>query len=175
VGKALAIARRDTIHVGHPLIDTDFPLGVLDADWLPRVAERDWVVFLRDRRIRTKPAELLAFREHGVRVFWVAGKKDLSVWGTLVRLVNRWPDIERIIAARGPGPWFMAINENEIVELPPPAEGRARPGRQRASIDERGGSPGRARPRREDGAERAVIALTDRVMTEHAHTLERLR
>src|SRR5690242_8839623 len=90
VGKAIAIARRDAIHVGHPLIESDFPLGTLDIDWLPRVAAKDWVVLLRDRRIRTKHAELSAFREHDVRAFWVAGKKDLSVWGTLVRLVNRW-------------------------------------------------------------------------------------
>jgi len=121
VGKAVAIARRDTVHAGHPLIVEDFPLGILDTAWLPRVGRMDWIVVLRDRRIRTKPAELLAFRRHGVRVFWVAGKKDLSVWDTLVRLVNRWPDIERIVAVRGRGPWFMAINENEIVEIPLPA------------------------------------------------------
>jgi hypothetical protein len=122
VGKAITIARRDSIHVGHPLIEADFPLGIVDADWLPKVAARDWVVFLRDRRIRTKPAELLAFREHRVRVFWVAGKKNLSVWGTLVRLVNHWPRIERIVLSRGRGPWFMAINESEIVEIPVAAE-----------------------------------------------------
>ena len=125
VGKALAIARRDTVHVGHPLIAGDFPLGILDMEWLPRVGSMDWIVFLRDRRIRTKPTELLAFRRHAVRVFWIAGKRDLSVWDTLVRLVNRWPEIERVAATRGPGPWFMAINENEIVEIPLPAADRA--------------------------------------------------
>jgi hypothetical protein len=130
VGKALAIARRDTVHVGHPLIAGDLPLGILDTEWLPRVGRLDWIVVLRDRRIRTKPAELSAFRRHGARVFWVAGKKDLSVWDTLVRLVNRWPDIERIVAARGRGPWFMAINENEIVEIPLPSADSAQPERQ---------------------------------------------
>jgi hypothetical protein len=118
VGKAITIARRDSIHVGHPLIEADFPLGILDADWLPKVAARDWVVLLGDRRIRTKAAELLVFREHRARAFWVAGKKNLSVWGTLVRLVNHWPRIERIVLSRGPGPWFMGINESEIVEMP---------------------------------------------------------
>jgi hypothetical protein len=117
VGKALAIARRDTVHAGHPLIVEDFPLGTLDTEWLPGVGRMDWIVILRDRRIRTKPAELLAFRRHAVRVFWVAGKKDLSVWDALVRLVNRWLEMERIVATRGPGPWFMAINENEITEI----------------------------------------------------------
>src|SRR5437660_3348228 len=126
VGKAIAVARRDCIHVGHPMIATEFPLGILDTDWIPKAAANDWVVLVRDRRIRTKPAELLAFREHGVRAFWVAGKKDLSVWGALVRLVNRWPDIERIVARRGPGPWFMAINDAGIAELPLPTEKRDR-------------------------------------------------
>lgn len=126
VGKAIAIARRDSIHVGHPMIATEFPLGTVDTDWIPRAAANDWVVLLRDRRIRTKPAELLVFREHSMRAFWVAGKKDLSIWGTLVRLVNRWPDIERIVARRGPGPWFMAINDADITELLLPIEKRDR-------------------------------------------------
>jgi hypothetical protein len=127
VGKAVAIARRDTVHVGHPLVEAELPLGILDVEWIPTVAKHDLVVLLCDRRIRTKPAELLALREHRVRVFWVAGKKNLSVWATLVRLVHRWPEMERIVAARGPGPWFMAVNEGEIVEIPLPSGSRARP------------------------------------------------
>jgi hypothetical protein len=70
---------------------------------------------------------LLAFRQHGVRAFWLAGKKNLSVWGQLDRLVKHWPEIERIVMTRGTGPWFMAINENEIAELPLEPEDPARP------------------------------------------------
>jgi hypothetical protein len=57
LGKALAAARRDTVHVGHPLIP-ECPFGVLDPDWIPVVAERGVVVIGRDKHIRTKPGEV---------------------------------------------------------------------------------------------------------------------
>jgi hypothetical protein len=60
---------------------------------------------------------LAAFKADGLRVFWMAGKKDLSNWGNLVRFVRRWEDIEGTIASRGAGPWFMAINEGNITEI----------------------------------------------------------
>lgn len=116
VGKALAIARRDVIHAGHALIP-EVPLGALDPDWMPGVARRGLAVVARDRRIRTKPAEVALLRQHQLRVFWIAGKKDLSTWDSLVRLVRRWDEIDRVLRDRGQGPWFMAINETSITEL----------------------------------------------------------
>lgn len=61
---------------------------------MPAVAARDLVVIARDRRIRTKPQELQRFAEVGLRVFWIAGKKDLPTWGWLVRVVRHWDAIE---------------------------------------------------------------------------------
>ncbi len=116
VGKALAIARRDVIHTGHPLIP-EAPLGALDPDWIPEVAGRGLAVIGRDRRILTKPAEIALLRQHRLRVFWVAGKRDLSNWDYLVWLVRRWNNIERVLQDRGQGPWFMAIYETKISEL----------------------------------------------------------
>lgn len=116
LGKALEAARKDTIHAGHKLIP-ECPLGVLDPDWIPAVAARDLIVIARDKRIRTKPQELQRFREAGLRVFWIAGKKDMSTWGWLDRLVRHWPSIERTIAERGLGPWFYAINDGGLREI----------------------------------------------------------
>lgn len=73
LGKALAIARRDVVHTGHPLIP-EVPIGALDTTWIPAVAGRDLAVISRDRHIRTKPGELLLLRQHGLRVFWISGK-----------------------------------------------------------------------------------------------------
>jgi hypothetical protein len=119
VGKALAIARHDVIHPGHALLP-EVPFGTLDPDWMPAVAARSLIVLGRDRHIRTKPAELAALHTHGLRVFWIAGKRDLTSWGYLVRLVSKWEAMERIVASRGPGPWFMAIGEANISEIPMP-------------------------------------------------------
>lgn len=116
LGKALAIARDDVVHTGHALAP-NIPLGTLDTTWMPIVADRDLIVIARDRRIRTKPAELALLRQHQLRVFWIAGKKDLSNWDTLVRMVRRWDDLEEVVRNRGQGPWFMAINENAVIEL----------------------------------------------------------
>ena len=117
LGKVLTIARRDCIHAGHPLIP-EVPYGALDPDWMPAVAARDLIVIARDRRIRTKPAELALLRQNGLRVFWLAGKKDLSTWDYLVRVVRRWNEIEEAVATKGAGPWFMAINEAKLTEIP---------------------------------------------------------
>jgi PIN domain-containing protein len=116
LGKTLAIARRDVVHCGHPLIP-EVPVGTLDPDWIPAVASRGLAVIARDKRIRTKPAELALLRAHGMRVFWIAGRRDLSTWDALVRVVNRWDDIEVAMSQRGGGPWFFAILERELREI----------------------------------------------------------
>jgi hypothetical protein len=116
LGKALEAARRDTIYPGHPLIP-ECPLGTLDVDWIPAVARRRLIVIARDRRIRTRPQEIEQFRQVGLRVFWIAGKRDQSTWGWLTRLVRNWELIERTIAERGEGPWFCAVNEDSVVPL----------------------------------------------------------
>jgi PIN like domain len=117
LGKALTIARRDVIHPGHPLIP-EVPLGALDPVWIPEVAQRGLAVIARDKRIRTKPAERALMREHGLRVFWIAGKRDLATWDYLVRVVRRWDEIEAALASRGAGPWFLAVNEGGLAEIP---------------------------------------------------------
>jgi hypothetical protein len=116
LGKTLAAARRDVIHSGHKFIP-QAPLGALDTEWIPEVAARGLAVIARDKRIRTKPAEVELLRAHKMRVFWVAGKKDLSTWDTLVRVVRRWDEIERTLATKGDGPWFVAINETRLTDI----------------------------------------------------------
>lgn len=117
LGKALTIARRDFVHVGHPLVPA-IPLGALDTVWIPEVTARGLIVVARDRRIRTKPGERALLRDHGLRVFWIAGKRDLATWDYLVRVVRRWDEIEEAIETKGPGPWFVAINEGNLTDIP---------------------------------------------------------
>jgi hypothetical protein len=116
LGRTLALARRDVIHTGHALIP-EVPLGALDPDWIPAVARRHLVVIGRDNRIRTKPAELALLRSYSMRVFWIAGKRDLSTCDALVRVVRRWDDIEEAIPSRGLGPWFMALTDQGLREI----------------------------------------------------------
>lgn len=116
LGKTLEAARKDVLHAGHKLIP-ECPLGTLDTDWIPAVARRDLIVIARDRHIRTRPQELRVFADAGLRVFWIAGKRDLPTWDWLNRVVRHWDAIERTIQSRGVGPWFYAVNENGLAEL----------------------------------------------------------
>lgn len=116
VGRALALLRRDVIHTNHRLIP-EVPLGALDDDWIPKVAARELVVITRDKRIRTKHAKAVLYAQNGLRVVWIAGKKDLSNWDTMCLLARRWNDIEREIKERGPGPWFMGISETKLSDM----------------------------------------------------------
>jgi len=119
LGKALEAARKDTIHVGHKLIP-ECPLGTLDPDWIPAVATRGLVVIGRDKHVRTRPNELIRFREAGLRVLRIGGKQDLPTWDWLERVVRHWSRIEQILDDRPDGPWFYVINKNDVreVELP---------------------------------------------------------
>jgi len=116
LARALATARRDVVHPGHPRLP-EVPRDTDDIDWMPVVAARGLVVISRDRHIRTKPAELAALREHGLRAFWIAGKRDMSNWQNLVLLVKWWERLEDIVRDRPTGPWFYAISDGAIREI----------------------------------------------------------
>jgi hypothetical protein len=118
LGLALAAARKDTIHVGHPLIP-ECPRQADDVDWIAAVAARGLVVIARDKKLRTKPVEVRALWEHALRVFCIGGKRDMSTWEWLARVVRYWPRMEEIIIERGPGPWICMLNENGVDEFVP--------------------------------------------------------
>jgi PIN like domain len=130
VGRALAQVRGDVVHPGHRRLP-DVPVGTKDPDWMPVIAKLGLVVISRDRHIKSKPAELEAFRDLGLRAFWIAGDRDLGNWENLTRLVKWWPTIERKIAEMGPGPWFYSLNLTTVTELlirpPRPARGSSSP------------------------------------------------
>ena len=116
LGKVLAHARRDAIHVGHPLIP-ECPIGSLDPDWMPAVATRGLIVIGRDKHIRSRPGERELLRDHGLRVFRIGGKRDLSTWEWLSRFVHHWDAMESIIEQRPDGPWFYLVNANGLAEV----------------------------------------------------------
>ncbi|WP_204903359.1 hypothetical protein [Mycobacterium riyadhense] len=111
LGLALAAARKDTIHCGHPLIP-ECPRRADDTDWIQAVAARGLVVIARDKKLRTKPVEVQRLWESGLRVFCIGGKRDLSTWEWLVRVVRHWPRMERIIDDSGPARGLHAQREH---------------------------------------------------------------
>lgn len=120
LGETLAAAREDVIHAGHPLIP-ECPPGTPDPEWIRAVAARDLIVIGRDKRIRTRPAEVQQLVAAGLRVFRIGGKRDTTTWGWLTWLVRHWDEIEDIIRTRPRGPWFYVIYERSMAEIEVPS------------------------------------------------------
>lgn len=117
LGKALSFARRDVVHAGHPLVP-EGPLGATDEAWIPLIAGRDLIVLGRDRHMRTRPGEIALWKAHGLRVLYIAGKKDLSNWEYLGRLIRRWDEVELSIQTGGVGPWLFYILDRSVRPIP---------------------------------------------------------
>lgn len=116
-GKLLAKQRDDVAYPGHPAVPEVVP-GALDTDWMPIVAMREWVVFHRDKRIRTRPAELRIFRSEGLKAIWFGGRKDLGTRDQLALALRHWPRMERERTRLGPGPWALNLVEGGLSEFP---------------------------------------------------------
>jgi hypothetical protein len=109
LGKTLEAARKDTIYCGHKLI-TECPLGTADTAWIPIVAAKEYTAIGRDKRVRTRENEVALIVAHGLRVFSIATKRDLSTWEWLGIVMRNWDALEGILTARPTGPWFYALS-----------------------------------------------------------------
>lgn len=108
--------RDDVLHPGHEDLP-EVPLGTPDLGWMPIVAERDLVVLTRDRRIRTRPAELRAYWELGIRSVWLGGKQDLSPSDQVDLFLRNEQRLLREVVKRGPGPWALAMSASGVRPL----------------------------------------------------------
>ena len=92
------------------------PERTKDRAWLPIAGAEDWVVILRDKKIRTRPGERRALIEAGVRAFCLTGAGSYTRWQTLELLVNRWPMIEDH-ARMSPGPYIRSVTKSGVRDL----------------------------------------------------------
>lgn len=95
----------------------EVPLGTLDVDWMAVIAEKDLIVLTRDRRIRTRPAELRIYRELGIRSVWVGAKQDLGPVQQRDVFLRHEARLQREIAKRGPGSWALAMGPSGVRPL----------------------------------------------------------
>jgi len=80
----------DAVHISQ-----EFEGGTEDEVWLPVIGGRGWFLISRDRRIRTRPAELKAYRTHRVGGFVLTGK-DVNGWGIVEQVVRNWRRIKEL-------------------------------------------------------------------------------
>lgn len=108
--------RSDVLHPGHPDLP-EVPLGSKDLEWMPVIARRGLVVVTRDRRIRTRPAELAAYLELGIRSVWIGAKRDLAPRDQLELFLRHEHRLKLEITKRGDGPWALALTANHLRPL----------------------------------------------------------
>lgn len=117
LGKLLCRAgRTDVVHPGHEHLP-EVPLGMRDVDWMPAVAARELVVLTRDRRIRTRPAELELYRRLGIRSVWLGGKRDLAPGDQLELFLSQESRLQRQIIKLGRGPWALTMTGRGVRPL----------------------------------------------------------
>lgn len=114
LGKLLRRSGRvDVLHPG--LVDLpQVPLGTPDLEWMPVIGSRGYIVLTRDRRIRTRPAELDAYREHGIRSVWIGAKRDLRPDEQVELFLRHEQRLRREIIKLGPGPWALAMSSSGV-------------------------------------------------------------
>lgn len=105
--------RTDIVHPGHPSLP-DVPLGSSDLEWMPFVGRADLIVRTRDRRIRTRPAELAEYRRLGIRSVWIGAKQDLSPQDQLDIFLAGEQRLERTAVKLGAGPWALAMSPSGV-------------------------------------------------------------
>lgn len=108
--------REDVVYPGHPDLPA-VPLGTPDLDWMPVVAALDLIVLTRDRRIRTRPAELRQYHALGIRSVWIGAKQDLGPHDQLALFLAHEARLDREVIKRGPGPWALALSATGLRPL----------------------------------------------------------
>jgi len=108
--------RTDVLFPGHDELP-EVPLGCNDIDWMRLAGNRGFIVITRDKRIRTRPAELLAYREFGIRSVWIGAKQNLSPADQFAMFQRYEARLRREIVKRGPGPWALAMSVSGLRPL----------------------------------------------------------
>lgn len=76
--------------------------GVLDADWIPVVAERGWLIITRDSKIIENRAEITAVRENNAKMVALNQRDAQTKWGQLEVFMTQWRRIDALSTEQGP-------------------------------------------------------------------------
>lgn len=117
LGKLLRRSGRDdVVYPGHEELP-EVPRETDDVDWMKVVGRKKLVVLTRERRIRSRPAELRAYFEFAIRSVWVGAKRDLGPQEQLELFLKYEARLQREVIKRGPGPWALALSPSGLRPL----------------------------------------------------------
>lgn len=90
LARGMAEFGEDVVHLKRFFADdTD------DAVWLARIGAEGWCLITRDDRVRFRPAELTALKEHQVGAFFLGGK-NRNRCELIQQLVKNWPQMKEL-------------------------------------------------------------------------------
>jgi len=90
---ALAVGfGEDVVH-----LQDHFAADTADPEWLAHIGKEGWFLITRDERIRHRPNEWGALKEHQVGAFFLGGK-NRSRCDLIQQLVRNWPRIKDFAA-----------------------------------------------------------------------------
>ncbi|WP_377475076.1 MAG: hypothetical protein P2A85_20110 [Microcoleus anatoxicus] len=95
LGKKLAESLRN-VGATVEIHDDHFSQDINDEDWLRIVGERNWVVLTKDKKIASRPLELLAVAQGDVRLFAFVGG-DVSGVVVAQAFVNGLENMQRFM------------------------------------------------------------------------------
>jgi hypothetical protein len=111
VGYALMWLRPDAVTCGIAPVAEELPRGILDIDWIPKVASRGWVAITKNHKIRTNPVEAqVAVKAQARIVGFAGGSGNMTSWQMATVLARHWTAIENQIVMAPTGPWWLSIS-----------------------------------------------------------------
>lgn len=111
VGYALMWLRHDAVTCGIEPVAEELARGILDIDWIPRVASHGWVAITKNHKIRTNPVEAQVAVDAQARIVGFAGRSgNMTRWQMATILARHWTAIENQIATAPTGPWWLSVS-----------------------------------------------------------------
>lgn len=112
IRKTFKLLRDDVVTPDDP--DCSITPEDLDETWLPIVGAADWLVIMRDKRVRYRPRQKQLLIRHQVRAFCLSGGGNYTRWQLIDLLVRRWPQIEQKGQTEA-GPYVYSVTQDPLI------------------------------------------------------------
>jgi PIN like domain len=89
--------------------------AVLDVDWIPAVARREWLIVTRDSAIIENRNEIAAVRENNAKMVALNRLDAKTKWGQLEVFMTQWRHIEGLIGQ--PGPFIVRASRTAMTPI----------------------------------------------------------
>jgi hypothetical protein len=94
------------------VLSDHFSVKAVDIDWIPKVAEKGWVILTKDKHIRRNQMERLVLEASGAYYF-VLGGASWSGQEQIEIILQHLPTIIRLVQKRKP-PLIGSMNKGEL-------------------------------------------------------------